>query len=321
MNPDLTPQAVEDIFLLEVAPDLDLQATPGSDPPRAVFVAGQPGAGKSQVLDKLSADCLRIDGDRLREYHPAYTAVPDAQMPMVTGPAAGTWLELSLFHAAQRGYDVAWEATLRSPEKVIESLREFCDQGYDINVAIMAVPREASLLSTVERYLDQREENGTGRPVTVEQHDEPYNKAMASIEAIQHAIPQLHLTVVDRDAHQLYPGRYPTISDALDAGRALTPAARAQLNQDAGEQYQRLKRHAGADVSAIAQRSLHEAAPDTVPAPPAQQVSAEQAAQAMAEIKARLAATDQQPTTQSQTNQLPDRQQQQPKRDGPTITP
>ena len=69
----LAPQAHAQVFADKVLPHSGLDSTTPQEHPKAIVLAGQPGAGKSGVagaaIRELAGDAIPIDPDALREMH------------------------------------------------------------------------------------------------------------------------------------------------------------------------------------------------------------------------------------------------------------
>lgn len=70
----LSPQELECILLDSILPDYSPSERTSLDRPKAILLAGQPGAGKgglSRMIEaELQDDVVTIDPEALRDYHP-----------------------------------------------------------------------------------------------------------------------------------------------------------------------------------------------------------------------------------------------------------
>jgi UDP-N-acetylglucosamine kinase len=185
---------VDQIFNRDIKPDLDEQISPmivdDKSTPVVVFIAGQPGAGKStaqrDVLERLTAnglpvpfsDVVPIDADFLRRYHPYWEDLQyqdDRRAASLTQSAAGEWVDLAIKHVAASRRHAVVSATLKdADDAVLTKIGPFRTYGYHVVVVFIAVHRAQSRLNVVGRYHWQRRQSGHGRYVPSEVHDKAY---------------------------------------------------------------------------------------------------------------------------------------------------
>ncbi|MGL5859615.1 MAG: zeta toxin family protein [Angustibacter sp.] len=170
------------IFRQEIVP-AELGALIHQEHPVAVFVGGQPGAGKTAttagVLDRLAArgGPAHVCGDLYKPYHPAYRrllAVDEATAGAYTRLDTRAWHAKAEAYARDQRADVVIETALSGPSGFTEPAAAFRAAGYRVEVAALAVPAALSRLGIVARYVDQVAEHGHGRMVTTDNHDACY---------------------------------------------------------------------------------------------------------------------------------------------------
>lgn len=206
---------------------------------RALLVCGQIGAGKSRSVEIYTRgdDFARVDVEELLEYHPSYGLLmrqTPKGTPEGTAQASEHLLGMSLEWLWLRGRPVAWEATFRSIEAAVKMLRAFHDTGYLVEVICLAVPRAASLLSAVERYLAQVSRSGIATSVRVDVHDATYDLAPAVMRQLIEEFPDISVVVRDRHDRTLFPSpEYGTAEAALAGGRRLSEPVIRELTLEA----------------------------------------------------------------------------------------
>lgn len=170
-----------------------LDAVDRSLTPTAVFVGGQPGAGKSGAIRDINArlaatsgSAVVISGDELREFHPHWQAHArtDANAARDTQRDAGLWYQRLYRDAMASHKNLVFETTMRNPRAVTELSNELRQGGYGVEAVIVVVDRETSRISTVERYLRQVERAEIPRFVPARYHDEAYNSLRDTARAI-----------------------------------------------------------------------------------------------------------------------------------------
>lgn len=207
---DLSPELLKAIFDREVRPIEYGHVVLGSQgAPVLVIVGGQPGAGKTRSLAQAVGGhpgIVAVVGDKLRRFHPQYRqvmATDPLAMPAVTAQAANAWVHMSLDYLREAGRSVLLETTLRQPDAVEASLREFRAAGYATELRVLAVPEELSRMGTVTRYVAQVSADGAGRWAPSRFHDAAYTAAPVSLSRACEAGLVDRVLVIDRSANVL----------------------------------------------------------------------------------------------------------------------
>ena len=190
----LDPAEHRRIFLERIVPQEFEDAVP-SLTPAVVLMGGQPGSGKSGLLDEATAylstsqaPAVQIVGDDLRDYHPDFKrllAVDDRTAAAATDQDSGRWVEMCLAHARENRYSVVVEGTMRNPQVPLQTAAAFRGDGYDVEAWVMAVDPLSSKLGILLRYHEQREALGHGRFTVDAAHDAGAAGLLDSVDAIQ----------------------------------------------------------------------------------------------------------------------------------------
>lgn len=135
--------------------------------PNAILLAGQPGAGKtelsSMMISELAGDAAFINGDDYRRYHPNYRQLyrefgfDSVQM---TSPFSNTVTEELIEKLSDLRFNLVIEGTGRTvyvPKSTAELLTA---KSYTVKMAVIATRPEKSLISTLRRFY-QMSEGGT----------------------------------------------------------------------------------------------------------------------------------------------------------------
>ena len=127
--------------------------------PKGFVLGGQPGAGKSNLVQKIRAELNRnllvINGDEFRRYHPDFDDIQaqyGKDAPKYTAAFSGMMTERVIAKALAEGYNVSVEGTFRTADVPMKTLDDMRRHGYETAVYIQTTPAEVSWQSTLERY-------------------------------------------------------------------------------------------------------------------------------------------------------------------------
>lgn len=190
----LDPAQHRRIFLDRIVPR-EFKSATSSPAPAVVLMGGQPGSGKSGLLDAAtdhlttpSGRPVQVVGDDLRDYHPDYQrllATDDRAAAAATDLDSGRWVEMCLTHARENRVSVVVEGTMRNPAVPLATAAAFRGAGYQVEAWVMAVDPLSSKLGILARYHQQREAFGHGRFTVDAAHDAGAAGLLDSVDAIQ----------------------------------------------------------------------------------------------------------------------------------------
>jgi len=208
----LTKEQSERIFQEQIKPMLFVDVISVENPSLVIF-GGQPGAGKSAVIEQAEKELrnyggsVSILGDDLRSFHPNHEplmAVDDKTAAFYTGKDAGRWVEKAIDYAKQLRCHVIIEGTMRSPQVVERTIQTFKEANYRIDARVLAVNERLSWQGVLERYENQRADRGTGRMTLPDAHQEAYDGLPVSVEKIEKERLADSLTIYTRGAVVIY---------------------------------------------------------------------------------------------------------------------
>ncbi|AEB48034.1 zeta toxin family protein [Micromonospora maris] len=200
------------IFHDEIAPEELAHGVP-QDQPVVVFVAGQPGAGKTMTTLSVKRELDRrggaivVNSDFYKPYHPEYSRLlreDDRNAAPYTSMDGRRWMAAAEHYLIERRVDTIIETTMRDPGDFLEPAAMFRAAGYRAEAAIMAVPEPLSRLGIVHRYHDQVRDLGHGRLTARDNHDASYRGVLQAAEAIDRDRVVDVATVYRRGNHQLH---------------------------------------------------------------------------------------------------------------------
>ena len=134
-----------------------------SSSPKLVFAAGQPGAGKTALVQRILQDYpdeqfVVVDIDDYRRYHPDFDKVKMYRKDFIvfTNSFLFDLEEDILVDAFKKKRNVIYVGTLRDTDFICHFVMKHArEHNYRIGVYVLAVPLIVSLLSAVERYEEQ----------------------------------------------------------------------------------------------------------------------------------------------------------------------
>ncbi|KAK3374954.1 zeta toxin-domain-containing protein [Podospora didyma] len=152
----------KEIALHELQPYMRLHHKEDGKQPLAVLIVGQTGAGKTRLapdLGKAMADTNRgaahFIADTYKTYHPHYAEcigkAPE-KASILAGLDARIWLTMACEYAVEHRLDVLVESACRHPDDFCDLAEIFHRGGYNVRVAILAVPEALSRLGILVRY-------------------------------------------------------------------------------------------------------------------------------------------------------------------------
>ncbi|MET8566126.1 zeta toxin family protein [Streptomyces flaveolus] len=198
--------------------------------PRAVYVLGQPGAGKllaaRMVRRAMRPGTTRLVGDDFKVSHPDYFQLLRDD-PRNAGAAIRAdyraWFARAEQYVRDRRGDVLIEAAPGSVEEFLASALPYAAGGYRVELVVLAVREADSRLATALRYARALQIGGTGRYTSRSGHDTCF-RALADVVAAAERHPQIAaITVIRRDGQALL--RH----EAGSAGRASWALAAERL--------------------------------------------------------------------------------------------
>ncbi|MDC8746306.1 zeta toxin family protein [Xanthomonas campestris] len=238
LNKNIHDRIFKDRILLENG----FNSLSSQEHPKAVILAGQPGAGKGGLakasMDELNDDAVTIDPDDLRRYHPGakdFRREDPYSWSSRTHSDASQWADELLSEATLSKKNVIFDTTLGNGEWASRTLiKGLQENGYEVEVRAVASPKLESEHGVDSRFTVSIDRKGYGRYVPEEARDGIYSKLPGSLDTI-HAVNNVPIRIFNREGVELYDNR----TDARMPGQAMEEARNARLKDPAFTQHLR----------------------------------------------------------------------------------
>lgn len=181
----------KDLYLKSVITLFTAKIQPCS-PKTLIFVSGQTGCGKSEVikmLRKQNQNQVIYSFDEIRAMHPKFEQANQelkgdthAALFPDTDWACNELLDYCIKH----NLSVVKEASMRRTDDIKETAELFRKAGYFIDVRLMAVPSIDSYVGTLERYVDQLSHKEPARWITRKAHDDTFSQIPKTLTYLVH---------------------------------------------------------------------------------------------------------------------------------------
>lgn len=179
--------------------------------PKAILLAGQPGAGKtmlsSLVIPLLGNDAVLVNGDDYRRYHPQYRSFYErygSDSVSMTSAFSGAVTETIIEKFSDLKYNLIIEGTGRSvavPKRTAELL---ASKGYSIEMSVIATRPVHSLISTVQRFYQMNEHGTIPRATAIDAHDAVVQALPANLDELCKLPVISKISIWTRDAELCY---------------------------------------------------------------------------------------------------------------------
>lgn len=223
------------VFEEAVFPDSGFTRVTSQSQPRAIILAGQPGAGKGSLArgaeTELQHDVIKIDPDELRKYHPDIGKFQESYpytWSSYTHPDASAWSDKLLDATVAGKKNLIFDTTLSNGEWSSELIKDLQSKGYTVEVRAIASPKLESELGVDVRYSRDLDSKGNGRYVPAGARDAIYEKLPNSLDMV-HERTDVQIRIFNREGKELYDSH---TSPKLP-GAALQEAREARLKDPA----------------------------------------------------------------------------------------
>lgn len=201
--------------------------------PTFVLLASQVGAGAGRAIGSIRAehghDLVPISAEDLRAFHPRFLDrifldSPEGQRELAQSTA--TWLQAALVHARENRLSVILEGAFRTPDAALGVAHRFAGDGYEVELVVVAVREEESLLSVTSGGLRRMREYRSVSFISALEHAETFRGTRALIAAAASDSVVNRISVVGRHGDLVFDERRSPGPDSL--GRAPESLVSAQ---------------------------------------------------------------------------------------------
>lgn len=179
--------------------------------PRAILLAGQPGAGKTELSSMLSSemagDVAFINGDDYRRYHPRRRQLYQkfgADFVGMLSPFSNAVTERLIVTLARCRLNLIIEGTGRTVEVPKTTAERLVSEGYAVEMAVIAARPEVSLISTMLRFYQMEERGTIPRATAISAHDNIVAVLPGNLDMLASLPCISRLSIWDRDLQQLF---------------------------------------------------------------------------------------------------------------------
>lgn len=185
-----------------------------TETPVAVFIGGQPGAGKSTQAEMAvksfgESGYVHVDADRTRVEHPNY--LPLAKNPATEQIAAtavqadsGKWAALLTRNGAEARRNLLIEGTMRVPQQINDVAETIRKNGYQLEARIIAVHEKTSEASMQYRFEREKIVQGFGRTIPFDYHEKAAAGIVETVKMIEDNKLFDRLRICDRGGNVIY---------------------------------------------------------------------------------------------------------------------
>lgn len=178
--------------------------------PRAIILAGQPGAGKGNVaaaaLREFGQQAVVVDPDQMRDFYPGVRDLK-ASNPYSwadkTHEDASQWAKELRAGAIEQRKNLIIDSTLGKYESASQLVSELRGKGYDVEVRALATHRLESELGVEARFSATMGTLGHGRYVPAQIQEEVYAKLPDNLDQLR-KVDGVPIRIFDREGTELY---------------------------------------------------------------------------------------------------------------------
>jgi UDP-N-acetylglucosamine kinase len=208
---DAAFSALDVTLLVQRELTLTLGRCQAQEQPRAILLAGQPGAGKTELstmmISQLDGDAAFINADDYRRYHPNYRklyAEYGSDVVSLTSAFSSAVTEQLIKQLSDAKVNLVIEGTGRTVEVPRTTAERLETKGYRVEIAVIAARPEVSLTSTLLRFCRMNEGGTIPRATALEAHDKVVSVLPDNLDVLRMTPSIAEIRIWDRNLRQLY---------------------------------------------------------------------------------------------------------------------
>ena len=208
-----------------------------SNHPTIMYVTGQPGSGKTTLGKYLQMQCVQkgecaieVGSDKIATFHKYYNELlkllPNESYSLsreFVKPAKPVIYDKLIANRL----NIVRECSLTKGEKDYKGMQSFIDNGYEVDINVMAVDKYESFLACTERDIKLMELGFDPRPVARANHDRMYSPLLQELIEIQKRGLSTRINVFTRGKTSIHPqlvwstgdDKYPNAHEAIISER------------------------------------------------------------------------------------------------------
>ena len=230
-HPRLSPEEHSARLRDVILPEAHLDQVTSQPMPRAIVLAGQPGAGKGGLVTavefELSDDVVKVDPDELRGAHPDARLLRQ-QYPYTwaghTHEDASQWAKELRSAAVEGRGNLILDTTLGNGDSAVTLIKDLQAKGYDVEIRGVVAHRLESELGVDARFSSSLDSRGFGRYVPEDVRKHVYDALPDNLNKVQ-SETGIQIRLYGREGTQVYDSH----SDARLPGAALEAEREARL--------------------------------------------------------------------------------------------
>lgn len=188
------------------------QNTHSAAHPRVVIMGGQPGSGKSKLLEASrelfpDGNVVVINGDELRAHHPKSNEIfklDDKRYAERTDADTRVWTKRAFDRAIETKRNIIFESTMREAGPISDTMKRLRNEGYHLTAKVVATHERMSKTGVYLRYETQKFDKGYGRFTPQTSHDAGYDGMPKTVDYIEQNKLVDRLEVYNRDGSLLW---------------------------------------------------------------------------------------------------------------------
>lgn len=214
-----------------IIPESGLSHHASQTTPKAILLAGQPGAGKGTLKDisraELGGNAVVVDPDELRDAYPDVERLYGRHPYTWAGHThedASHWAKELRSEAVEGRRNLIIDTTLGNGDSAITLIKDLQAKGYEVEIRGVVAHRLESELGVDARFSDSLDNYGFGRYVPEDVRKHVYDALPGNLDKVQ-AETGIQIRLYGREGAQVYDSH----SDTRLPGAALEAEREARL--------------------------------------------------------------------------------------------